>query len=451
MSNLRKQLVGIAAIGAKTEAGWERSDNLTATLSKNLAANDIYCVCASRSIFNSADALAVAEEMNSKNVSLLILIHSTWVMDNLQYILYNQMNCPIVMAAVPYIETFSMASVQHFSSLLKRRGHFSNYLSADLDSSAAVAHIQQVLSAIRATDTVQNAIIGSIGPRQTWRTAGAQDMTSDEWALTEALGATIVHIEPEEWFDCLAAHSDDEAVAVQKDFCSRANIDMRTAEEQFLKCAKFYLAIKDLIKKYHLTCATAQCYPVNGGISNLAACMLADEGFVLDTEGDISHALIMSALNAMDGKPCVLSEPGTYDYQEHVFYLTHEGSSCLSACESGTEAVVQECGDGVMIGFMHKPLSAATLVNFSGEPGGKYLLSVLNGHIQKSNPIRFDETGNRLLIAFTNDSDTVYHDLISAGADHHLLAKADDLSETIRLFCQLTGISYHHCANSQIF
>lgn len=37
-----------------------------------------------------------------------------------------------------------------------------------------------------------------VGPRQTWRVAGPQDTTNEEWEFSEKFGVTLVHIEMEE-------------------------------------------------------------------------------------------------------------------------------------------------------------------------------------------------------------------------------------------------------------
>lgn len=82
-----------------------------------------------------------------------------------------------------------------------------------------------------------------------------------------------------------------------------------------------------------------------------------------------SHALIMSGLNAMDGQASVLCEWGTVEESSGTVYLTHEGSSALSRMPAQNQAHVQECGEGVMIGFALEGTEELTVVDFSGQAG----------------------------------------------------------------------------------
>lgn len=41
----------------------------------------------------------------------------------------------------------------------------------------------------------------------------------------------------------------------------------------------------------------AECYPFYSGEMNLPSSWLADEGIILDTEGDIGHTMVMYMLN----------------------------------------------------------------------------------------------------------------------------------------------------------
>lgn len=61
--------------------------------------------------------------------------------------------------------------------------------------------------------------------------------------------------------------------------------------------AKIYMATKEVIKKYSLDAMAAECYPMFSGLMNLTSSWLADEGIVVDTEGDIGHTMVMHMLN----------------------------------------------------------------------------------------------------------------------------------------------------------
>ncbi len=53
------------------------------------------------------------------------------------------------------------------------------------------------------------------------------------------------------------------------------------------------------------------------GLMNLTSSWLADEGIVVDTEGDIGHTMVMHMLNLISkGGACALGEVGSIDDME---------------------------------------------------------------------------------------------------------------------------------------
>lgn len=438
---MKKNIVGIIVATNKTELGGEKAAQLQADLSSALKRNQIEFVLADKVVWDAADALNVTNALNAKGVSLIALIHACWLKDDIQYLIYHNSNCPIVLLSVPAIETFSMASVQHFASELSRSNLFFRTISSPLNSDETAVSLRTILQGISAARTIQKSVIGLIGPRQTWRTAGAQDLTCDEWDLTQKLGALVVHIENSEWRETIEAQSDEDAYQILTALKNDRRFHIAVTDQHLLYNCKSYLAIKALIQKYNLTCAAAQCYPEFGGMSNLAACLLADEGFVLDTEGDISHALIMSALNAIDDKASVLCEWGTVDEASGTIYLTHEGSSALSRMPAEHQAYMQECGDGVMIGFSLEGTEELTVIDFSGQFGDYRTVSfqaTLTGCPQTV----FQENCKRLTVAIKSSfaPTQLYNRLIANGSDHHFILKSGNLTGEIAVMNDLLCI-----------
>ena len=57
------------------------------------------------------------------------------------------------------------------------------------------------------------------------------------------------------------------------------------------------MAVKETVKRYSLDALAAECYPFYSGQMNLPSSWLADEGIIVDTEGDIGHTMVMYMLN----------------------------------------------------------------------------------------------------------------------------------------------------------
>ena len=83
-------------------------------------------------------------------------------------------------------------------------------------------------------------------------------------------------------------------------------------EETMLHMTKVYMAVKETVKRYSLDALAAECYPFYSGQMNLPSSWLADEGIIVDTEGDVGHTMVMYMLNlAAKGGATALGEVGS--------------------------------------------------------------------------------------------------------------------------------------------
>lgn len=88
-----------------------------------------------------------------------------------------------------------------------------------------------------------------------------------------------------------------------------------------LHMTKVYMSVKEAVKRYSLDALAAECYPFYSGEMNLPSSWLADEGIILDTEGDIGHTMVMYMLNlAAKGGATALGEVGSIDDKMSIFW-----------------------------------------------------------------------------------------------------------------------------------
>jgi hypothetical protein len=185
-----------------------------------------------------------------------------------------------------------------------------------------------------------------------------------------------------------------------------------------------------------------QCYPANGGIGNLAACLLADEGFVLDTEGDTGHASLLYVYSLFGSGAACLSETGGLvpDYM----YLEHEGSSALSLKTHGFRATLRECGDGSMVGFTLREMEKATLASM-GEKDGDLVIYTVEGSVPPVDTKAWESLAGRFLGAFADRSRTpkaLHTRMVELGVDHHFALKEGLHANGFHELCGMLGIDH---------
>ena len=165
---MSKPKVAVVAVASRLENGGQRGEALLSGSRNALEKRGLEVVAASRLVWDAADALAVVDELKPAAPDLLVIVHATWVCDTIQYLLVNTVACPPVLWAVPYTETFSLACVQHFGSIL-RQNHIDYWYVCGLpEDGEAVGTVTRLARTAATAARLKKARIALIGPRQTW-------------------------------------------------------------------------------------------------------------------------------------------------------------------------------------------------------------------------------------------------------------------------------------------
>lgn len=430
---------GLVTVASHYESGGQRADELAASAVKALNAKNITAVAASKTVWDAADAIDVCRELKAQGVDSLTIILSTWVTDSLLYVLVHEMQLPTVFWGVPYTETFSIGCIQHFGSVLTTHGIPFDYVYGLAEDEAAVEKVAKIAEAGRIIKAVKNMKLALVGPRQTWRVAGPQDTTNEEWEFSEKFGTTLVHIEMEEITDLAEKISDEKAkdtLCCLKKRTGRVLAD----DETMLHLTKVYLAVKQIVEKYSLDALAAECYPFYSGLMNLPSSWLADEGIILDTEGDIGHTVVMYMLNqAAKGGATALGEVGSMDDEHHILALAHEGSTAHSLAASLDKVQISPSGDrGSFVGLPMRPMETVTVSSIQGNGHDGYQILVESGRVVEASEQEWIDGGEKLLVklAIEKKASEAVAGLIRSGMDHHLLVKEGDYTEMLSLLCK---------------
>lgn len=437
---MTKTKIGLMVVASRFESGGERAEELARGAQEMLIKEGYDVQAATKTVWDPADALAETTRIAKGEPDLLLVIHASWVLDSLQYILANTAKCPLVLWAVPYTETFSLACVQHFSSVLRQHGLTCNHLYGLPEDKNLVAELAVYATAARAYQAVKRARIALLGPRQTWRVASSQDMTSEEWDFTKTFGITIVHIEMEELLSVAKAQTEEAAVMALAEMRSSGRLIKPLADdERLLQSARVYLGVKQLSARYGLNAVAAECYPNYIGLTNLPASWLADEGFVLETEGDIGHTTVILALNEIAPGITALAEASSYDIAQDSVYLAHGGSSAHSLAEDLSRVHIPL--NGKFVGLPFKPAPIVTLAGLCGL-AGNYRMTVATGAIESASQKEWEAAGNRFMAKFrpVGGALAFVKRMLAAGTDHHVLIREGDLTPQLGFFCDLFGL-----------
>lgn len=436
--------MGIVGLCSPAESGGQRYDDLISKAANAMKAAGIDVIIGNKAVWGPADAVNVIDQFKEEGIESVCIMDVTWVADSLKYLFIQELKVHAVFWAVPYPETFSIGCIQNFGSILKTQDIHFEYVYGLADDAELIAKIKKVAKAAQIIDKVRNMRIALVGPRQTWRVAGPQDMSIEEWEFSKTVGPTIIHFEMEDITEAAEKISDEEAKKTLEVLKKDRIGQVKCTEAVMIWMAKVYMATKAIYQEYGLDALAAECYPNYCGLMNQTSSWLNDEGMLIDTEGDIAHCVVQAILNeAADGGACVLGEIGSFDDEKGYMSILHEGSSPASYAEDISKVVANPSGEkGSFVGV---PVKAMKKVTFSDMQGtaGNYQILVATGATLPVSEQEWIDGGEKLVIKMAPDGvkpSEAIDKMIKAGLHHHINIKEGDQTELLSLVCDYMGI-----------
>lgn len=435
---MKKSKIGVVALVTADYSGNERAQTFYQNACASMKRKGIAVLEADRIVQDPADAVHVCEQMCDQ-ICGLVIIDINWVMDSLQYIFTNTLRVPVLLWALPYNETYSLACVHHFSTVLHWQQQPCSFVCGSFDDDE-VLHQLHVFSRVAfAIEKMSAMRIGLVGPRQTWRVAGAQDMMREELTFSKKFGVTILHVEMRE-VEKVAEELDAQQVENAREVLLKRTGVVMIEKQAMNYMVRMYLAIKEIMKKYSLDAVAAETVPFDSGIMNIQSSWLADEGIVVDTEGDISHTVLQYVLNAFSQTPAFLGEICSYDGD--VVNIYHEGSSAHSLARSFDDVFVLKSGEnGCYIGLSMKAMNMVTVVSFVGYDGN-YQMFIDRASVEEASHEEWEQAGTGCLakLNFHTDGKIMTGYLMEKQLDHHYIIKPGDFYEEMKMLCRYLDI-----------
>lgn len=430
--------MGLVALASQYELGGERAEELLTSTAQSLREAGVDIVVGKHIVENVEQALGVCDQLKDSGITTLMLLDATWQGDSIKYLFTQELGLPTAFWAVPYPDTYAIACVQHYGSILTAQGIPFQYVYGLPSDSAAVRKAVLIAKAGHLIHTLNNSRIALVGPRNAWRIAGPQEMVNEEWQFSKKFGTTIIHLEMDAITDVAKEVSDEEAAKVLKELASRTGT-VTADQATMLWMAKVYVAVKGLFKKYNLDAVAAECYPRYAGLVNVVATWLGDEGLIVETEGDIAGSLAMHLLNtAAQGDPVapssILGEVGSYD--DKTFVFAHEGSTATAYAEKVDDVVVQQMDDGTQVCFKVRPMPKATVCSLVGG-AGSYKMLVAQASTEQASQEEWHAAGARMFakVRFNEPPGSAMTSMIREGIDHHWVIKEGDYAELMEIVC----------------
>jgi L-fucose isomerase-like protein len=440
-----KPKIGLVTVASKAESGGNRGGELIQNSTLQLDHAGLVVISPGFIVWGARDAERAVQYLKGSGIDLLLILHCTWVMDSIQFQLIKELDVPVMLWGLPYPETFSLASIQHFNSVLHQNKHFSQWVYGLPDETCVIEKIARLARASQAAKKFRPVSIGLVGQHSTKRTAGPQDTAFDEWELGHTMGIKIVHIEMDDFLSEVNSVIDEDAWAVVERMKETSRYgEMKVEEKRILHSAKVYRATKKIMTDYTLVGAAVECYPYYGGLVNLASSWLADEGIVLDPEGDIGHTMLAGLLNALQPGPTALAEMMLLDWDKDKFYLRHEGSTAFSLAMDPQKVEVVAAGEGVgtIVQFPMRPIPTVTVASLRGRSNS---YSVFRGllSIEKLDQQQWQQWGGNFQVAAKTAEglDVLLNNVFINGMDHHWLIKEGDIVQLLDTVTDIWGLS----------
>ena len=181
---------------------------------------------------------------------------------------------------------------------------------------------EEIVNEVRAElKPLHNTRIGCFGLASDWLI----DSDVNRIVLERKYGISVIDIGLNRLYDEMAEADGGEAWKIAQTCSSNAKSVVEPSNDDMLKAAKAYLAIRKICQEEHLTALTIRCFDivkVFKTTSCLALALLNDEGIVAGCEGDMQSLVTMILAQRLCGEKAFMANPS----------LLRDDSSMLAHC-----------------------------------------------------------------------------------------------------------------------
>jgi len=367
---------------------------------------------------------------------LLCVGVGTWSEDHHLLDFLEYYNRPVVLWALPSVETGSLCGTQQICCVLKELEKPYFYVYGEPEDNKVHKKIREIGMAVTLLNHLRHSRIGVIGGR----VKGMTEIAYDELEIKARTGVRIVNLDDDELKE--SVQNADQLAALEHWNTVKKKVGKVTVDNQAgTEALRYYLGLKKLINEYGLDGICIKCYPRYMGKICLAYSLLAEEGIVGGCEGDVNNTVTMKILYNLTGEPIHNTDLLYPDPITQTILFSHCGSGGFSIANDPAQiqlSPVRLLNQGVCALFPAR-VGVVTLVNLVGRRG-TFRMSAITGEAIKCG---MEFPGNPLKVRFQRSLEDLNEEIASKGIGHHWMAGYGDVRKELEYFCSLNKIQYY--------
>ncbi|MHB1376957.1 MAG: hypothetical protein ACYCXB_05965 [Candidatus Humimicrobiaceae bacterium] len=427
--------IGFCLIQNKFEVGADKSKEIYNKAVKEFSKyNNIIFFPFSEFIDNDGSAAKAGDFFYEKKIDLLLCIETTWSNDNYVIDILEYTNAPLVLWAMPGMETGSLCGFHQLGVVLHELDRKHEIFYGPVNDKNIQKKIITFANAAGLKNYLRKSKLGLIG----YRVPGMTEVAFDEFELKRKFGPGIIHFGINNILDGVKSVSYQEAEKTWLEI-KKSGAKISVSDNEGLISVKNYLLLKKLANENNLNGFAVECYPEIMGQVCLAASLLAKENIVIGCEGDVNSTMGMLMLDYLTGIPVHNTDLLDPDSENSIIF-SHCGSGDFSISKGINEIELcpvrlQQCG--VCVKFLPK-LGEVTLLNIVGRRD-TYRISALDAYSQETGMVF---PGNPLSARF-NISVGKFLDIVSKNSvGHHWMIGYGNVLEELKIFADLIDVKF---------
>jgi L-fucose isomerase-like protein len=421
-------------------------------------------------LFDQADIIAWAKQMESEDVDCILFAIGSWVFSSHVISAINEIHVPACLLGLSdQIANGSIGAALQMRYVLEEMDRLPFFLSGTIEDPDNLRAVRQQLRAAWVKRTLRNRRIATIGgkPMMMYQT----QVNEFDWKAV--FGVDFPQYDAVHVFAEMQKVDEGEARQVEKEFLARVdNVNWqldtgeRIYEEAVLAQAKLYLGFRRLQQLYDIDVFANKCMPEMshegygfGYAACLATCMLNDAGIPVACEADLPAALSMYILRLLSGQPVFFADIARVNKPDKRITFFNCGTAPISMADRkkqvslwpnpsvlSDEAVPDEYFvnhmKGACIHFDLEEGREVTILRIGGNG------STLRFHVANARTGRRDVQPEEVLgtrypgfgLEFREDVDL----FLNNTTGHHYVLAWGDHSQELKYLAQMLGVQYVH-------
>src|SRR6056297_1533820 len=283
---------------------------------------------------------------------------------------------------------------------------------------AEIAKEMENLIKIKETkDKLANSRLGLIVEPSDWLI----DSHIDKQAVQDRWGLEVIEIPIQEVLDEYHNIHEERVQNLINEFTDKATSIEEPSENDLMKAAKVYFALKNIVNRYDLNSLTIRCFDLVTELETtgcLALSLLNNEGIVAGCEGDIPATVSMMITYYLTGNIPFMANPVSLNIKNNKVKFAH----CTVATKSVNDYIIRshfETGIGVGI---QGEIKKGNITVF--KLGGKKLDHIAFQNAQLINNLN-SEFACRTQVLLDFDGDDISYFLKNPIGNHHILVEGN--------------------------